>query len=177
MRQRIAPYLLKVMVIDPNAASATLQSELMKQAGARHVVTVVRAERALPIANDFDPQLILTELRGEDYDGLEFVRRLRRNRGGGQKAGVIMITSEATAAAIQDARNAGVHEFLRKPFTAGDLYLRVATVCLKPRNWIEAQMYIGPDRRRFNSCTYAGEPKRRSDRLAAQALQQMQRAG
>ena len=71
--------------------------------------------------------------------------------------------AEATAASINGARNAGVHEFLLKPYTAGDLFKRVENVMLKPRPWIEAVMYVGPDRRRFNSGEFAGAKKRRSD--------------
>ena len=34
---------------------------------------------------------------------------------------------------------------------------------LRPRDWVEAVEYIGPDRRRFNSGDYQGALKRRSD--------------
>jgi hypothetical protein len=58
-----------------------------------------------------------------------------------------------------------VHEFLRKPFTGRDLFKRVENVTLRSRLWIEAKMYVGPDRRRFNSAAegYEGPKKRRSD--------------
>src|SRR5215217_8938999 len=65
--------------------------------------------------------------------------------------------------------DAGVHEFLRKPFTSGDLLKRVENVALKPRTWIEAVGYVGPDRRRFNSGEYSGPTKRKSDRAATGA--------
>jgi hypothetical protein len=61
------------------------------------------------------------------------------------------------------ARDAGVHEFLRKPYTMKDLLRRLEAVSLKPRDWVEAVQYVGPDRRRFNSAEYAGPRKRRSD--------------
>jgi response regulator RpfG family c-di-GMP phosphodiesterase len=75
-----------------------------------------------------------------------------------------MITAEATASSIKGARDAGVHEFLRKPFTSADLMKRVENVALKPRNWVEGVMYVGPDRRRFNSGEYSGPSKRKSDK-------------
>jgi DNA-binding response OmpR family regulator len=74
-----------------------------------------------------------------------------------------MTTAQATAAAILAARDAGVHEFLRKPFTIKDLVRRLEAVTLRPRDWVEAVDYIGPDRRRFNSGDYTGPLKRRSD--------------
>jgi hypothetical protein len=38
---------------------------------------------------------------------------------------------------------------------------------LKPRDWVEAVQYIGPDRRRFNSGDYQGPRKRKADAAAA----------
>ena len=38
---------------------------------------------------------------------------------------------------------------MRKPFTIGDLERRLEAVTLKPRDWVEAVQYVGPDRRRF----------------------------
>jgi hypothetical protein len=76
---------------------------------------------------------------------------------------MIMVSSEATAALILGARDAGVHEFLRRPYTTGDVLKRLEAVAGRPRDWVEAIEYIGPDRRRFNSADYSGPRKRRSD--------------
>lgn len=161
--QRIGAQMQRVLIIDPNAHAAKLAGELMKEIGARQLAWAAKSDRAMAIARDFDPHIILTELSGPDYDGLEFSRQLRRSQAACRKVPIIVITAEATAAAITGARNAGMHEFLRKPYTAGDLFKRVENVMLKPRPWIEAVMYVGPDRRRFNSAEFAGAKKRRAD--------------
>lgn len=160
---RIAPHIQRVLVVDSASASARMAGDLMKSMGARQIALAARTDRAFGVLVDFEPQIILIELAGPDLDGLEFTRRLRRSAVASRKAPVIMITAEATAASIVAARNAGVHEFLRKPYTAGDLFRRVENVALKPRPWIEAQSYVGPDRRRFNSGEFAGTKKRRTD--------------
>ena len=159
----IAPHIQRVLVLDPAPASARLGGELMKSMGAREIALATRTDRGFTSAMEFEPQLILVELAGPAFDGLEFTRRLRRHGGAVRQVPVIMITAEATAGSIVAARNAGVHEFLRKPYTAGDLFRRVENVVLKPRPWIEAQSYIGPDRRRFNSGEFIGQKKRRTD--------------
>jgi DNA-binding response OmpR family regulator len=76
---------------------------------------------------------------------------------------VIMVTGVATASTILAARDAGVHEFLRKPFNMKDLTRRLEAVTLKDRDWVEAMGYVGPDRRRFNSGDYRGPKKRQND--------------
>jgi DNA-binding response OmpR family regulator len=166
--QRMAPRLQRLLVVESNPAAARLLADLMKEMGTRQAVVTSRTDAALNKCEDFDPQLILIDFSGPDFDGLDFTRRLRRSAFSCRQAPVIMVTAEATAGAIVGARNAGVHEFLRKPYTAGDLFRRVENVTLKPRPWIEAVMYVGPDRRRFNSGEFAGSKKRRSDAFQAQ---------
>jgi DNA-binding response OmpR family regulator len=108
--------------------------------------------------------LIFVERSGPKLSGESFTKRLRRSAYGCRKVPVIMVTADATALTIKGARDSGVHEFMRKPFTAGDLIKRVDVVTQRPRDWIEAVQYVGPDRRRFNSGEYAGPRKREADK-------------
>jgi DNA-binding response OmpR family regulator len=123
----------------------------------------------------FDPLLIFVELKGPRLDGLAFTRLLRRSYLHCREAAVIVTTAEATAAAIMGARDAGVHEFLRRPFNLGDLKKRFDAIVVRPRDWIEAVNYVGPDRRRFNSADYKG-PRKRLSEGAAPIIQQMGQA-
>lgn len=161
---RIEPVVRRVLIVDPNAASARLLVDIMKNLGSREVVTETDESRAMDHARTLEPGLIFTERSGARLDGEQFVRRIRRSNLGCRQVPVIMVTAEATSSSIKGARDAGVHEFLRKPFTAGDLFKRVENVALKPRDWIEAVGYVGPDRRRFNSGDYAGPQKRSADK-------------
>ena len=164
---RLATGLSRVMVMDPIPASGRQCAELVKDMGARQVVTVQRTVKGLEALASLDPLLICIEMTGEEFDGVDLIRRLRRSTLSCRKAPVIMITNEATVETIRAARDSGVHEFLRKPYSANDLFRRVENVVLKPRVWIDAQMYVGPDRRRFNSGEFAGAKKRGADKAAA----------
>lgn len=164
---RIEPVVRRVLIADPNAASARLLLDIMKSLGAREVVTEPDENRVLEYAREMEPGLIFTERTGARLDGEQLARRIRRSNLACRRVPIIMVTSEATASSIKGARDSGVHEFLRKPFTAGDLFKRVENVALKPRDWIEAVGYVGPDRRRFNSGEYAGPQKRKADKPAA----------
>jgi DNA-binding response OmpR family regulator len=76
---------------------------------------------------------------------------------------VIVVTAEATAAAIVSSRNSKGARILRKPFTTKDLVRRLKAQTLRARDWIGAIDYIGPDRWRFNCGDYQGPRKRKSD--------------
>lgn len=160
---KMAPTLRRVLVVDHNTTTAKLLAETLKGLGVGEVLIKGEGRVALDVCRDFEPTLIFTEHRGPQLDGESFAKAVRRSNFACRKAPIIMVTAEATAASILGARDAGVHEFLRKPYTAGDLTKRIEVVALKPRNWIEAVGYVGPDRRRFNSGEYAGPRKRKSD--------------
>lgn len=161
---RLEPVVRRVLIVDPNAHAARLITDIMKGLGTREIIVEGDYARALRVAATQDPGLIFTERAGVDLDGEEFVRRLRRSEMACRRAPVIMVTAEATASSIKGARDVGVHEYLRKPFTSADLMKRVENVALKPRDWVEGVSYVGPDRRRFNSGEYSGPTKRKSDK-------------
>ncbi len=167
---RIVRHIERVLIVDTTAASGRLLGELMKELGARQPVYAGGTERALQIAAEFEPQVVFTDLDGPELDGVELTMRLRRGALPARKAPVVVMAAQPRAGAILAARDAGAHEFLVKPFTAGHLFKRVENVVLKPRLWVEAKMYVGPDRRRFNSGEFAGARKRRSDAAEARKL-------
>ena len=173
LMQRIGRHTERVLVADPHAAAGKLLADLVKDLGARHVMVAREQPRAAELAREFDPQLIFLELAAPDFDGLAFARALRRSDYACRKAPIVMVTAEATVDTIKAARDAGVHEFLRKPFTTRDLFRRIEAAVLKPRLWIEAKMYVGPDRRRFNTAENPANGRRRSDRLAEQAAREI----
>ena len=141
---RMAPALQRVLIIDPSPAGGRMLADLMRSLTHCQVWLAPSAGKAMELIKGADPQIIFIEHaeRG-GVDGIEF--------------------TQPTAAAVLGARDAGVHEFLRKPFTTGDLLKRLGAVTLRPRDWVEAVTYVGPDRRRFNSGDYKGALKRRSD--------------
>ncbi len=163
LTSEVALLVRRVLVVDSNPASARMVAEFLKTLGVGSISLETSGSGALRVCEAIEPQVIFTELNGPKLSGLDLVRKLRRSDLACRKAPVVMITAEATAGAIIAARDAGVHEFLRRPFTLGQLTKRLEAVMLHPREWIEAISYIGPDRRRFNSGDYKGPHKRQAD--------------
>jgi DNA-binding response OmpR family regulator len=164
--QRMVPLMQRVMIVDPQPAGARLIGELMRDVARSQIWVAETNEKAIRLASSYDPHIIFAEMGPGAVDGIAFTRELRRSHLSARYAPVIMVTGQATAAGILGARDAGVHEFLRKPFTMKDLLRRLEAVTLRQRDWVEAVDYIGPDRRRFNSGDYQGALKRRSDARA-----------
>jgi len=161
--RHLAPFLRRVLLLDSTHVASRLTGEILKGLGASEVYIETSNAEALELCRQVEPQIIITELSGPTLDGLRFVRQLRRSNLACRNRPVIVITAGPTAASIINARNSGVHEFLRKPFTIRDLVRRIEAVMLHRRDWIEAVNYVGPDRRRFNSGDYRGQRKRQTD--------------
>jgi len=165
--KRFAPYLKRVLIVDAHPAACRELTSGLRALGAGQVRAELNTKAATIAAREDDPQVIFTEFAGTHWDGLQFVRTIRRSDLACRQAPVIMVTAEITAHAILGARDAGVHEFVRKPYTLKDLARRIEAVTAGDRDWIEAVGYVGPDRRRFNSAEYMGQRKRSSDKAAA----------
>ncbi len=61
---------------------------------------------------------------------------------------IIMLTANSEPEYVVEARDRGVTEFLAKPFTVDSLYRRLVSVIARPRPFVNAEQYFGPDRRR-----------------------------
>ena len=160
--QRILALMQRVLIVDPQLASAKLLSGVLRDICNCQIWTAQDAQRALTVAQGIEPHVIFVD-HGPGLDGPAFTRAVRRSEMMCRKSPVIMFSALATAATIIGARDAGAHEFLRKPYTIKDLLRRLEAVSSRPRDWIEGIGYIGPDRRRFNSGDYSGPLKRRVD--------------
>ena len=57
------------------------------------------------------------------------------------------------------ARDSGITEFLVKPYTAKTLYDKIEAIIERPRNFVKADGFFGPDRRR-KKVNYMGQDRR-----------------
>ncbi len=159
----LANRLKRVLIVDPNPLAVSIMSDLIQQVGSARVFKTDRTDYGLEMAREVNPHLVIIEFAAQQFEGLNFVRTIRRSTMPCRKVPIVVTTAASTRLAIDHARDAGVHEFLAKPFTANDLYRRVEAAVLQDRDWAESPDYVGPDRRRFNSGAYRGRLKREHD--------------
>lgn len=169
LMNRLAAKTRRVLIVDSHLAGARILSELMRGLGSTEIEIESDDEMGFEMTKMMAPDVIFVEASGPRIDGVAFTRKLRRSHLACRRVPVIVMSGEATAASIKAARDAGVHEFLKKPFNAADVLKRIEAVTLKPRDWIEAMSYVGPDRRRFNSGSYDGPLKRQTDHPKSKA--------
>jgi two-component system chemotaxis response regulator CheY len=140
--------LLKVLLVDDNHHMRVMLSEILRALGVRTILEANDGTEALQMLRTQRVDIIMTDLAMAPLDGIDFVRLLRKSTGASQTTPVIMITGHSTAAKVNEARNAGVDEFLAKPVTARGVLDRVGLVIDHPRAYVRTPTYFGPDRRR-----------------------------
>jgi two-component system chemotaxis response regulator CheY len=138
-----------VVIADPVGNMASLIATMMRGLGHRMVteVTTMRDLRNIVRARSYS--LIVLDDQLGPPSAIEMVRQMRKDFDSPNRTtAVIMMSAAPDITRIADARDAGINEFLKKPFSASDLQMRVASLDLAPRPFIEAPEYAGPDRRR-----------------------------
>ena len=75
------------------------------------------------------PELILLDLNMPNMNSIEFLRALRRERGGDGPI-VVFVTTENDVACISEALGAGANEYIMKPFNRSVIEAKLAEVGL-----------------------------------------------
>jgi CheY-like chemotaxis protein len=156
--------LLKILLVDDNHHMRVLLSEILKAVGVRQIFEASDGAQGLQMMRNHAIDIIMTDLSMQPLDGIDFVRLLRRSPDSpNQMCPVIMITGHSTLARVQEARNAGVNEFLAKPLTARGVVERLSQVVDHPRPFVKTADYFGPDRRRRADPGFRGPFRRQDD--------------
>jgi DNA-binding response OmpR family regulator len=151
---------IRAIVADPSTHMAGLVTVMLHSLKIRAVEQVLDLPRleALLARRPYDLLLIDEQLGGEA--GFKTIRTLRHTADHPNRLlPIIMMAATPDAKMIAAARDAGVNEFLRKPFSAQHIGLRLDSIRKAPREFVETEVYAGPDRRRRE---VAGQPKRRA---------------
>lgn len=111
--------------------------------------------------------LVITDWLDNPDTGIELVKQIRRdNDSPNIFVPIIMTAGSGHLSRVIRSRDAGVSEYLVKPFAADSLAMRITRVIEKPRPFIVDKSYTGPDRRNKNE-PFEGED-RRNEKLVMQ---------
>jgi CheY-like chemotaxis protein len=161
------PYKLenvRLLVVDDMPPMLTLAKSLLNIAGFKDVYTASNGETGFELFKKHSPDLVITDWMMEPVNGLELIDKIRKDPLSPDRyAPVIVMTGYSSRLRVESARDEGTTEFLVKPFTAKDLYSKIEYVIEKPRQFVDAPAFFGPDRRRRRSDNYDGPPRREDD--------------
>ncbi len=104
-----------ILLVDDSEVLRRLAAVTLTSIGDYEVDQARDAAEALALMLDKEYDVVITDYYMPGLDGIEFVRRIRRNAEN-ERVPVIMITTERDPFVEEEARAAGVDEFVTKPF-------------------------------------------------------------
>lgn len=112
----------RVLVVDDDDSFRRVLSAQLEKAG-QEVVEAINGRDALEKLDEYDVDLILTDLQMPEVDGLELLKHLTTHR---PEIPVIILTAFATIENAIEALRRGASDYLTKPFEREELLNRVS---------------------------------------------------
>ena len=139
---------ISVLVVERHQMMRGIMADILRQFGVKTVVPLITVDDAFTHFSEHGADLIVSDWSPE-VDAIELVRRVRRDPLSKDfYAPFIVTTAFCDLQRVCSARDAGIHEFIAKPFPAQHLYCRIRSIVEQPRLFVRLGDYFGPDRRR-----------------------------
>lgn len=156
---------VKILIVEDMLPMLSLTKSILNIFGFNKVYTAAGGAEAYKLFQEEKPDLVITDWLMEPVSGLQLIRKIRKDPASHNPfVPIILMTGFSDRARVELARDDGVTEFLVKPFSAKDIYSRIVQIIEKPRQFVNAGDFFGPDRRRRKNYDYHGAPRRSEDK-------------
>jgi two-component system, chemotaxis family, chemotaxis protein CheY len=122
---------IRIMVVDDFPSQRDMVKHCLKELELYNICEANNGETALDKLKTEKVDFIISDWTMPNMTGIEFLRQVRAN-GQWQNIPFLMITAEAQKTMVVEAIQAGVSNFIVKPFTAGDLEKKMTSIF---KNW------------------------------------------
>lgn len=155
---------VSVLVVENNRYFVRILTALLEALGVEQIHAATSGGEALKILRRTEVDLILTEWQLHPMHGRELVAKLRSgSEGHDPTTPIIVVTGQTDAKSVESMRDAGANEVIAKPVSAQAIYERVVANILRPREFVRAGDYVGPDRRRKVDVHHSDIGRRQND--------------
>ena len=149
-----------VCLIEPNKFERQIIVDILKNAGVGAIKVFAQQEDALTVLARTNATVIIASYEMTPLDGAAWTKAFRRSRAMPCRKAAIFITSSAFSRLMaEDCRHAGANALMGKPLSAKVLTATISKVLTQPREFIDAEGYVGPCRRA--GIVTAGAPRKR----------------
>ncbi len=149
-----------VCLIEPNKFERQIIVDILKNAGVENIKVFAAQEDVFTVLARASANVIIASYETMPLDGAAWTKAFRRSRALKCRKAAIFITSGAFSRTMaEDCRHAGANALIGKPLSAKVLLATIKKVLTQPREFIDAEGYVGPCRRA--GIVTAGAPRKR----------------
>jgi len=118
----------KVLIVDDQEYNVSLLERILGRAGFKNVYSTMDSLQVERLLAEIDPDIILLDLHMPGMDGLATLQMIRERYGPDHYLPVLMLTADLTTDAKQQGLQAGVNDFLTKPYDRTEVILRITNL-------------------------------------------------
>ncbi len=119
---------INVLIVDDYTTMLRIIRNLLKQLGFNNVDDATDGAAALEKIKSKDYGLVISDWNMEPMTGIEFLRQVRSSDAPYKNVPFIMVTAESKTENVVAAKQAGVNNYIVKPFNAETLKMKIASV-------------------------------------------------
>lgn len=108
---------LRVMVVDDMATSRGLITQALDEIGIKNYLTENDGQKAFSRLSASPVHLVLSDFNMPNMDGLGLLKSVRQNKAT-QRIGFILVTGKPTPEMVTQAKQFGLNNMIKKPFTS-----------------------------------------------------------
>ena len=165
---------ISILVVEDSQPMLDITKSLLLAFGVGHVIGASDGQAGFKRFCEYNPDIVIADWMMKPMDGISLTRLIRNDeQSPNPYVPVILMTGFSERHRVLQARDAGVTEFLVKPFNAKDLYKRLAQVIERPRQFVRSGDFFGPDRRRLRADDFAGPFRREADSRNSEMLKRL----
>jgi two-component system, chemotaxis family, chemotaxis protein CheY len=158
---------VKVLVVESSTPMFKLVKNVLGFFTVRdkNIFAAYSVEEAFEVFCRERPDLIIVDWLQNPDRGIYLTKMIRMNKTSPNPyVPIIMTAGSGHLNRVLKARDAGISEYLVKPFSARSLAERIERVVEKPRMFVVSENYVGPDRRTNKiDDEYQGPERRQSN--------------
>jgi len=118
---------MSILVVDDFSTMRRIISNVLRQLGYENIVEAEDGTKALAILDTQQIDFVITDWNMPQMSGLDLLKAIRSNKDK-KNIPVLMVTAEAMQENIIAAAQAGVNNYIVKPFNAATLKEKISSV-------------------------------------------------
>lgn len=115
----------KILMVDDQESTTELLFQILREHGFLGLQTLSDPRQVLRLFAEFEPDLVLLDLRMPHVDGISLLKQLRSHIPEGVYLPFLVVTGDASERSRQEALRLGAKDFLTKPLRLAETVLRI----------------------------------------------------